>query len=87
MSELIPLILSSNYNKFEVSFWYSFEVFKHLDVMMSNLHVWPIKNYHPATPSGRVIHKTEFIRIKSESIRINYDFFTDFKGLLTDFSG
>ena len=40
-----------------------------------------------ATPSGRVIHKTEFIRIKSESIRINYDFFTDFKGLLTDFSG
>ena len=47
MSELIPLILSSNYNKFEVSGWDSFEVVKHVNVMMDNFQVWPSKNYHP----------------------------------------
>ena len=53
MSELILLILSSNYNKFEVAGWDSFEVVKHVNVMMDNFQVWPSKNYHPQLMSGK----------------------------------
>ena len=65
MSELIPLILSSNYNKFEVSGWDSFEVVKHVNVMMDNFQVWPSKNYHPQLMSGKKLIRDAYLEQKN----------------------